>query len=390
MDCKKIIKTIALILLISVTTSACTNQAKPREKANSTNIEDLPQKQAEVSTLTKKTEIKRDYWPTQDWKISTPEEQGMDSSTLDQLDKDINKQFPQIHSFLVVRHGYLVFEKYYSNQGEKLGKDDFHPLASATKTFTSSLIGIAMKEGYIKSVEQKMADFFPEYIPAGYDSRLKDISLENLLTMTSGFAWSDMYMAQDWENSPNLIKHTFGLKISNAPGEVFNYNSAASHILSGVVSAASMMKSKDFAQKYLFDPLGITNYSWPTDPQGNVGGSGGPRGLALRPRDMAKFGFLYLNEGNWDGKQILTSEWIKQSTLMHNSGGWPHGESYGYLCWVTETKGYSAYFAGGMGGQFIYVVPDLDLVVAITSDWDSHHEENRSLIAEHVIPAIKK
>ena len=329
---------------------------------------------AESSTVS--ASVKRDYWPTTAWKESIPEKQGMDSQRLSELPQHIEEKLAHIRSFLIVRHGYLVFEKYY--QGCE--QNDYHEVASVTKSFTSALVGIALKGEYLKSLDQKMMDFFPDYAT----SDIVNITLGHLLTMTSGFRWNDINFPR-WTRSDNWIKFAVERPIVNEPGEKFNYDTPAAHLLSGILAKATGISTLKFASKYLFEPLGIAQPQWSTDPQGyNTGG----HGAAFRSRDLAKFGYLYLNNGMWDGKQVISSNFVQTSTQKQNEGGFPENEHYGYLWWVTTVEGHHAYFAGGFGGQFIYIVPELDLVVVITSNLDRPHMENRNIVGEFIIPAI--
>lgn len=310
----------------------------------------------------------------------TPGQQEMNSKTLEKMDAYANKTFSQIHSILIMRHGNLVFEKYYNGYDESKRQH----ICSVTKTFTEALIGIAMDKGYIKDINSKLVDYYPEYVAEKSDPRIKDITIEHLLTMSSGLAWQDWIDGPKADESTDTIKYIMERPFTHDPGERFNYNSWGSYLLSAIITKSTGMKASDFAGQYLFTPLGITDWEWRGDEKNTTGGFG----LDLRPQDMAKMGQLYLNNGVWNGQQLISSEWIKASTTKHNNGGDPHGENYGYQCWVTTVDGHSAYFAGGYGGQFIYVVPDLDLVVVITSGWDRHHEEHRlNIVNKFIIPA---
>jgi CubicO group peptidase (beta-lactamase class C family) len=168
------------------------------------------------------------------------------------------------------------------------------------------------------------------------------------------------------------------------PGTTFAYNTPAAHLLSGVLTKATGMSMTDFAQQVLFTPLGITPGDWPTDPDGYYAGA---HALHLRARDMAKFGYLYLNHGLWDGQQIVPAEWVDASTKRESVGGFPQEVGYGYLWWVTQEAGHDAYFAAGYGGQYIEVIPDLELVVVITSNLDGLHITNRDLVSRFIVPA---
>ncbi len=312
----------------------------------------------------------RDYWPTNDWRFSTPELQGMDPAKLMIADEFIQNRLPDTFSLLVVRKGYLVFEKYYS-WGSPYKYAVVH---SVTKSVTSALIGIALDKGYLQSLDQKLIEFFPEYVTVDLDQRKKEISLKHLLTMSAGFKWDDRGPSmRDWYSSSDWFKFAIRLPQENDPGEVFNYNSATSHLLSGILSRSTKTSTLDFAKRNLFEPLGIRSAYWHQDPQGNyIGGFG----LGLSARDLAKIGFLYLNNGYWNGQSIVPEHWVNESTAqqiqafshpMYGTFG------YGYQWWVKQIDGCSSYWAWGRRGQFIVVVPELDLVIAVTSNPDQPH-----------------
>jgi CubicO group peptidase (beta-lactamase class C family) len=312
----------------------------------------------------------RDYWPTSGWKISTPEMQGMDSEKLSVADEFIQERLPDAFSLLVVRNGYLVFEKYYSWGSP----DKYAVVHSVTKSVTSALIGIALNKGYLNSVDQKLIEFFPEEITDDLDSRKKQITLRHLLTMSTGLRWNDRGpVMRAWYTSPNWAKFTIQLPQEKNPGDVFNYNSSASHLLSIILSKSTKTSTLDFARQNLFEPLGIRSAYWHQDPQGyHIGGFG----LGLSARDMAKIGFLYLNKGYWNGQSIVPEYWVQESAsqqiraFRHPIYG---SFGYGYQWWVKKVDGCDGYRAWGRRGQFIVVVPDLDLVVAVTSETAQPH-----------------
>ena len=312
----------------------------------------------------------REYWPTSGWKTSTPELQGMDSAKLMIADEFIQNRLPDAFSLLVVKNGYLVFEKYYSwGSAEK-----YAVVHSVTKSVTSALIGIALDKGYLKSVDQKLFEFFPEYITEESDPMKKEISLKHLLTMSAGFMWNDRGPSMwNWYSSSNWLKSAIQLPLENHPGDVFNYNSSTSHLLSIILTKSTKTSTLDFAKKNLFDPLGMQSAFWREDPQGyHIGGFG----LGLSTRDLAKIGFLYLNNGYWDGQSIVSEYWVKESTdkqiqaFRHPIYG---AFDYGYQWWVKNIDGCNSFRAWGRRGQFIVVVPELDLVIVVTSETAQPH-----------------
>jgi CubicO group peptidase (beta-lactamase class C family) len=310
----------------------------------------------------------REYWPTSGWKTSTPEMQGMDSAKLSIAEEFIQNRLPDAYSLLVVKNGYLVFEKYYrSGNPERVAT-----VHSVTKSVTSALIGIALDQGYLSRVDQKMIEFFPEYVTSELDPRKKEISLKHLLMMSAGFKWNDWGpILFDWYLSSDWGEFTIQLPLENNPGDKFNYNSSVSHLLSIILSQSTEDSSLDFAKKNLFEPLGIQSAFWHQDPQGyTIGGFG----LGLSARDLAKIGFLYLNNGYWNGQSIVPEHWVKESTrqwMFVNSVYGPTG--YGYQWWIKAVDGCGSYRAWGRRGQFITVVPKLDLVIVVTSETQQPH-----------------
>ena len=316
----------------------------------------------------------RDYWPTTDWQTAFPEKQGMNDDILQIMDQTVVEQLPQIRSILIVRHGYLVFEKYYQGYD----RNSFHEIHSAGKSFVSALIGIALQSQYLDSIDQKVLAFFPEYITPDLNPRVREITLEHLLTMTAGYGQCGGAVDCSPELGEDPIKYALEQSITASPGHEFQYNNATvNHLLVETLARATKMDILEFAKITLCEPLGMSGSCERLI-----------KDITFKPRDMAKFGYLYLNQGLWDEKQIVSAEWVKSSIQRQNAGGSPHGVEYGYLFWVTTVEGYSAYFAGGYGGQFIYVVPDLDIVVVITSNFDQHYEENRRIVGRFIIPSV--
>ncbi len=325
--------------------------------------------------------VKRNTSNTDGLNKALPEDCSMDSSILKDMDKHIVKDMSQITSIMVLRKGSIVFEKYYRGNEQSL-----RDLKSATKSVLSSLIGIAIRERFISGVDQKVIHFFPQYSNSIIDQNVNKITVKNLLTMTSGIPYSYSVQGYDqWRAGENLIGDAFENMLISEPGQVFNYNDPGVHMLSGIITKSTNMRAELFAKKYLFGALGIEHYTWDTDNQGN---NIGCSELKLRTMDMAKFGQLYLNKGKWKENQIIPRSWVEESTSKQNEGGAPSEENYGYLWWVTQVEGHSSFFAMGYGGQFIYVIPDLEIVTVITSTLEAHHEENRDLISKFIIPAV--
>jgi CubicO group peptidase (beta-lactamase class C family) len=317
------------------------------------------------------------YWPTQGWITSSLEEEGMDPGLVAEAIKKMETTFPNLHSLLIVRHGFLVVEEYRTGSRPDISQN----IASVNKSFLSALIGIAIAQGAIPSIDQKMMNYFPEYSTTEVDAQAYDVTLEHLLTMTSGFYWPEIepiapaYIVDAlYSGKPQdtLIRSP----IVAAPGTTFNYCTACTHVLSIIIQDSTGVPAQDFAQKFLMDPLGISpdDWSWSRTAFGyNTGGWE----FDLTPRDMAKFGYLYLNNGNWEGEQIIPEEWVRESRQTHISLGdsntppYQH-YGYGYLWLTTNLGGHPAYYALGHGGQYIYILPTMDMVVVVTQETDLH------------------
>ena len=352
------------ILICTVTLAACRNIQKEPGVASLSPTPPL---------VIPSTSQIRDYWPTEEWKSTSPEEQGMNSEVLSYIDQEVDNHLPQIRSVLIVRHGYLVFERYYQGYDQ----NSFHEIQSVSKSFASALIGIAIQERYLESIDQKIVDFFPEYVTPDLDPQVREITLEHILTMTSGYPYCPDCLPQSGEDP---IEYTLYQPLTALPGQKFQYTSnTVNYLLPKILTKATQMEILEFARSTLCEPLGITASC---EQLVKIG--------TFKPRDMAKFGYLYLNDGVWDEKQIVPSKWVKASTQRQNANAATHDERYGYLFWVTTVNGYSTYYAGGYGGQFIYVVPELDIVVVITSNLDRHYEENRTIVGSFIIPAVMK
>lgn len=317
----------------------------------------------------------------EDWSLSTPEAQNLIADSLTNLTARIEAGvYGEIRSLLVVRHGYLVFERYFSGTT----RETVQPVYSVTKSLASILIGIAMDRGELGSVDQQLLSFFPEYSSiANLDSTKRNIRLTDVLTMRAGFDWNERIVPYSDPRNPSYqmasssdwIKFMLDLPMSDPPGSRFRYNSGCSVLLSGVVRNKTGRSAQEYAVAHLFGPLGITRFQW------EHGWKNGVRnltntgwGLSLRPRDMAKIGQLCLQNGMWDGVQVVSDEWLQESTSNHVSLS--NSFSYGYQWWllpVDNVPGHTAHandirFAWGWGDQFIFVIPCLDMVVVSTGE----------------------
>jgi len=322
-----------------------------------------------------------DYWPTEDWRTSSPEQQGMHSGMLADMLEFIQKEGHSIDSATIVRNGYLVTDAYF----HPFRRDATHIIHSCTKSITSALVGIALDRGYIKNVNQPILEFFPEKTIANLDERKRAITLKHLLTMASGLETRDSYL-YGWEGlmdmkwSADWAQYVLDRPMADTPGKKFEYSNGVSYLLSVIVQKATNMRTLNFAKKYLFGPLGISDVRWKTSPQGIDFGYGE---MWLRPRDMAKIGWLYLNKGRWEEKQIISEAWVEASTRGHISA--TLFDHYGYQWWI-DSAGY--YAAVGYKGQRIFVVPAKNMVVVFTSNLPSFSFSiPQRLLSEYIIPA---
>ena len=298
------------------------------------------------------------YWPTKSWRASAPEQQGIDSTKLaDALDY-VRQHDIKIHSLLLIRNGYVILDAYFYPYDEH----SVHDLASVTKSVTSTLVGIAIDQGKIKSVREHMPEIFPQRVIANRDARKEKLDVESLLTMSSGLrcqAEDNELTLHQMMESKDWVQFMLDLPMAVEPGSKFVYCSGGMHLLSGIISQATGMGALEFARRSLFEPLGIQAASWPDGPHGINHGWGD---LHLRARDMARIGYLWLNHGVWDGKQIVSGDWVTQSTQVHIQTG---GDSdYGYGWWVRPKD--KLYEAVGRGGQRITVLPELNIVAVET------------------------
>ncbi|OPH59659.1 hypothetical protein BC351_19450 [Paenibacillus ferrarius] len=327
-------------------------------------------------------------WPTAGWSMRTPESQGMHASALAKMFKIFRHQ--AVHSVAVIRNGYLVAEAYNDRTNPELPQD----MKSVTKSVTSALIGIALSEGKLESVNQQAADFFPEWES---DPSKSTITIKHLLSMTSGIAWDNNNEQSSTEMmySPDWVQYILERRARVAPGTSFNYSNGDAHLLSAMLSRAVGETMYEYAQSRLFGPLGITNTSWNHDPQGRTIGAWA---MALTLRDMAKLGYLYLNEGEWEGQAIIPKAWVHESLNKKVALNYSNGTQGGYgFYWWSKTlpqglikgskKAYEMFYASGSGGRRIYVVPELQLVVALTAESDDADMPERLL--HQVVQAIR-
>lgn len=330
------------------------------------------------------------YWPTAGWRTTAPEEQGMDGSALEQITAYVRDSRLPVDSVIVLRHGYIVYEKYFGSQWDA---NTVHNIFSCTKSIMGSLVGIALQQGKINSLDDRMVDYFPNRTIRNLDERKKAVRLIDLMTMKGGFDWPERsYPYTDPRNpwiralrSKDTVQFVLDAPMAAKPGTVWAYNGGFSQLLSAIVTDKTGMNTMEFAKKNLFSPLGITKFTWKTDQQGIYDAGGG---LSMTPRDMAKYGHLILNKGIWEGKQIIPADFVAESvktqTLFNANSG------FGYESWWTIPP-YGYYYAAGIQGQRIYVMEKQEMVVVTTANLPEDSQTGMKMlkIAQYAVSACK-
>jgi CubicO group peptidase (beta-lactamase class C family) len=324
-------------------------------------------------------------WPAEEWLTSRPEEQGMDSGRLQQMMDYIDSESIPMHSVIVIRHGHIVWEEYRNGYHSERSQD----IQSVTKSFSSTLIGIAIRLGLIQDVQQRMVDLFADYAIANMDARKERITLEHLLTMSEGMDWHEHdYPYSDPRNtlgqmwtSKDAVQHVLDRPMAREPGESWAYNSGTSILLGGIIEQVSGGDVALFADEHLFRPIGIEGFWWARTTGGHYLTDGG---LHILPRDMARLGYLMLHHGTWDGKEIVSADWVAGATREHHMTEW--GDGYGYQWWIAPSS--QVYRATGHYGQMICVVPEADMVVVFTGNIpDSDPYPHDALVFRYILQA---
>ncbi|UCF20540.1 MAG: serine hydrolase [Gemmatimonadota bacterium] len=318
-----------------------------------------------------------------DWKISTPAEQGLDPMLVGELYLGATG-LSNLYGLLVIKNGHLVAEGYL-NEG---APEQTALLQSVTKSYTSALVGIALDRGCLSSVEQKMISFFPELVDQINDPRKKQITVRDMLQMRAGYPWEESDPAL-WEAlvSGDYLPPIVEFPLIGDPGTEFHYSNLTSHWLGVIVARACETDLKSFATEYLFSPIDVKVGEWMTDKDGYyIGGAD----IRFTARDAARFGLLYLNHGEYEGNQVVSADWVRESLQSYtkniSSGGIESGEvgryfrdvGYGYQWWSASAGAQHFNFAWGHGGQLIILLDELDMIVVVIADpfYIQHDEES--------------
>jgi len=332
---------------------------------------------------------------------------GIDSAIVNKIDTAItNGTYPNRHSLLIARNNKLVYEKYWSGKDESWGddlgirihnKDSLHDIRSISKSVVSACVGIAIQQGKIKSIDQKVFDFFPEYkkLDTGLISSL---TIKHLLTMSSGLVWNEDVPYDNPENSEirmirsaNPVEYVLSQPLEFPPGQVWEYNGGTTQLLAAIIEKTTGKKVDRFANDYLFQPLGINQFEWAKYPGTDLPAAAS--GLRLSSRALLKFGLLYSNGGKWNKKQVVPQKWVEESFQSHVQR--PGGGSYGYQFWLWQdtinNKPIPFVACVGNGDQRIFFDKTNDLLVVTTAGnynkWTIKKNAN-ALVIEYVYPAL--
>jgi CubicO group peptidase (beta-lactamase class C family) len=306
--------------------------------------------------------------PGDDWQVSTPAEQGLDPDLVAQLYYNASK-LETIYSLLVFKNGYLIAEDYFH-----IGSPDLQVnIHSVTKSINSALVGIALEQGCLTSLDQKMMEFFPEFTDRITDPRKKEITIKQMLQMRAGYPWEEATAeGTDLLFTGFRPSNLVDVPLAYDPGSDSAYSNLTAHLLGIIVARACNTDLKSFAQEHLFNPLGIEPAFWQTDWEGNYLGYSD---IHLSSTDLAKFGLLYLNDGNYNGIQVVPGQWVHDSLQIYSKNTWTvrvgrnwGDNGYGYQWWSIRSGNYRYNLAWGHGGQQIVLLDDLDMMVVLLAD----------------------
>ncbi|MEK4062260.1 MULTISPECIES: serine hydrolase domain-containing protein [unclassified Paenibacillus] len=316
-----------------------------------------------------------------------PDDTGTCPLRLEKAHQAVTKEYPKMHSMLVVRHGQLIFERYYGGYHAGMLND----LRSATKSFLSLLIGIAIGKGHIPGVHTFVAEALQRYLPPRCSPQLSEITLRHLLTMTSGFRWITGRklgepLVRNLQRSRRWTSYALSLPIDHENIGQFQYRSSDSHLISVMLSEFSGLDAYSYAREHLFGPLDIHHTAWLPSPEGH---SMGHIGLYLTSRDLAKVGIVLLGGGLYKGQQMIPQNWLEDA-FTAQTPGYPAYGHYGYQFWNGMMSSQPYVLAHGHGGQQLLLLPKLDAAVIFTAESAVSRWKNpRRLVEQYIIPAME-
>lgn len=363
-----------LILAAALSLSACSNTPP-------TPAVDIPVSSAASTPAAEATPPAPAPVVDNSWKLDTPENHNMDPEVFARLHEVLSGS--TVYAMVTAKDGVLI-DEYYQDGYDETSSFDLH---SCSKSFTSALVGIALEQGLIGSIDDPLSDYLPQVLELP-DTDKQQLTLRHLLTHTTGLEWYEWGGGtSNWEefrSAPNWVEYILGQSLVTQPGERFNYGTGATHLMAAALEQAVGTDALSFGKEHLFGPLGMESVQWGTDPQGIIDGG---NGIRITARDAARFGQLYLEGGVWNGEQLISKEWLEQSTTAQNNGAGDGTGSYGLSWWVRSFNGYDTYYAFGAWGQYIFVVPELDLVTVIASAGPQDSYLPRPYFTDYVLAA---
>lgn len=299
---------------------------------------------------------------------------------------DEARSIVSLRSLIIQQNGTRIAEEYFRNARPSREMNT----KSASKSIISLLAGIAIDKGYINSVDDRISRYLPEYFKSISDSVKHRITIKDLLTMRTGLETTSFYNYGAWVNSSDWIAFALNQPMRDRPGGDMMYSTGTSHLLSVIITKATGMSTRAFANQYLFGPLDIEAGGWDRDPQGYYMGG---NNLALKPEDMLKLGQMVLNGGTWNGQRIIAQDWLAETFKTYTRSNY-NPYDYGYMWWNRKVAGYDTYFAWGYGGQYIFIIPELEGVVVMMSSLAnatqqrSYKEPVFDLLGDHIIRGV--
>ena len=326
------------------------------------------------------------------WNVSTLEEVGIQTSKIEEITKNIIREgYKGIHSLLIVRDGSLVFEEHFKGYD----RNDLQEIFSITKSISASLVGIAIEQDLIRGTEESVLSYFPEYKIDHPNAQ--QLQIGHILSLTTGIGWDEKtYLYTDPRNSEyqmfqteDWFRFVLQLPYSHQPGETYNYNTGAVHLLSAIIKKSTGQYADEFAETYLFKPLGITESHWNTDRQGYPCTGATHGGLRMKARDIAKYGQLYLDDGRWKNNQIIPEEWIRRSLepKVDADEDLDHGFLWRIGTYNIESDQVEYFLSTGSGGQTLILIPAFDMVILFLC-WDNVDEGDTLIPTILILDAI--
>jgi len=348
--------------------------------------------------------------------VGSLEEVNVDPALIEEAVNAIRSgKYKEVHSILLFKDNKLVFEEYFKghkfdyesdgHHGELVtwNRSMLHKVMSVTKSICSACVGIAVDKGFIESVHQSIFDYLPDHQHLSKDGKEK-ITIEHLLTMTSGLAWNEWALPYANPKNDAIMSYfaedavTYYLKkpLNDEPGTSFNYSGGCNYLLGEIIKNATKMNIDEFSGKYLFGPLGIDPYYWDQYRNGVIDAAGS---VKITPRDMVKIGVTFLNRGVWEGKRIISEQWVDKSATSFPGNSWVNDwddhygmRGYSYMWWthtfVKSGKRIDMFYAGGWGGQFIMVIPELSTVVVFTCGNYTSYRPPFEILKKYILPAF--